>query len=198
MGTGVPASLAGPAILFLLCRLSENFWLPSCNVRFSLSSALKIHNLKWQFLLMNPEFLIQKLSPGQLDSWGQSVVVARKFCNKDQEGHKHFLFSVACVLFVVVDSTEYITSLSWNQSQVNIFLSCCLQGKKKKKKDYLSCMSLYITLKLYIINFVASFSWNIMRLNFVFPSCIHETKHFDLFLITRTSEQTLSWILATV
>lgn len=134
MGTGVPASLAGPAILFLLCRLSENFWLPSCNVRFSLSSALKIHNLKWQFLLMNPEFLIQKLSPGQLDSWGQSVVVARKFCNKDQEGHKHFLFSVACVLFVVVDSTEYITSLSWNQSQVNIFLSCCLQGKKKKKK----------------------------------------------------------------
>lgn len=64
--------------------------------------------------------------------WGQSVVVARKFCNKDQEGHKHFLFSAACVLFVVVDLTEYITSLSWNQSQVNIFLFCCLQGKKKK------------------------------------------------------------------
>ena len=86
------------------------------------------------------------------------MVVARKFCNKDQEGHKHFLFSVACVLFVVVDSTEYITSLSWNQSQVNIFLSCCLQEKKKKKKNYLNCMILYITLKLYIINFVASFS----------------------------------------
>ena len=81
------------------------------------------------------------------------MVVARKFCNKDQEGHKHFLFSVACVV-VVVDLTEYITSLSWNQSQVNIFLSCCLQGEKE---DYLSCMSLYITLKLYIINFVASF-----------------------------------------
>ena len=65
------------------------------------------------------------------------MVVARKFCNKDQEGHKHFLFSVACV-FVVVDLTEYITSLSWNQSQVKMFSLMNTIWEDKVETHYIS------------------------------------------------------------
>lgn len=52
------------------------------------------------FLLMYPEFCdsVSITKPFGLCMWG--CVRAMEFCNKDQEGHRHFLFSV--FLFVVV------------------------------------------------------------------------------------------------